>query len=201
MYLFCSIFRNGWLLGPPTCSQTGCFFRSSCHSGCTVLANREGWRVAGDLVPQEAPDNSWCWVFVYLYNVVKRTLKQELQVKETSGKRDRVEFDQHALLHHKAVLHHTLPPLPLHFLLIIILLLPRLLILLLFLLFKEAWKASWPLSSPAGTSSSPRSKLLTGFKLFTSCKIVTGITRLWFSDICNPDRIWRTHIKIKQQKN
>ena len=34
------------------------FFRSSCHSGCTVLANREGWRVAGDLVPQEAPDNS-----------------------------------------------------------------------------------------------------------------------------------------------
>ena len=34
------------------------FFRSSCHSGCTVLANREGWQVAGDLVPQEAPDNS-----------------------------------------------------------------------------------------------------------------------------------------------
>ena len=24
----------------------------------TVLANREGWPVAGDLVPQEAPDNS-----------------------------------------------------------------------------------------------------------------------------------------------
>ena len=34
------------------------FFRSSCHSGCTVLANREEWRVAGDLMPQEAPDNS-----------------------------------------------------------------------------------------------------------------------------------------------
>ena len=34
------------------------FFISSCHSGCTVLANREGWRVAGDLVPQETPDNS-----------------------------------------------------------------------------------------------------------------------------------------------
>ena len=34
------------------------FFRSSCHSGCTDLANREGLQVAGDLVPQEAPDNS-----------------------------------------------------------------------------------------------------------------------------------------------
>ena len=33
------------------------FVESSCHSGCTVLANREGWRVEGDLVPQEAPDN------------------------------------------------------------------------------------------------------------------------------------------------
>ena len=33
-------------------------FFSSCHSTCTVLANREGWRVAGDLVPQEAPDHS-----------------------------------------------------------------------------------------------------------------------------------------------
>ena len=29
------------------------FFRSSCHRGCTVLANREGWQVAGELVPQE----------------------------------------------------------------------------------------------------------------------------------------------------
>ena len=26
------------------------FFRSSCHRGCTVLANREGWRVAGELI-------------------------------------------------------------------------------------------------------------------------------------------------------
>ena len=34
------------------------FERSSCHNGCAVMANREGWRVAGDLVPQEAPDNS-----------------------------------------------------------------------------------------------------------------------------------------------
>ena len=33
-------------------------FRSYCHSVCTVLANREGWEVADDLVPQEAPDNS-----------------------------------------------------------------------------------------------------------------------------------------------
>ena len=34
------------------------FFLSSCHSGCTGLANREVWQVSGDLVPQEAPDNS-----------------------------------------------------------------------------------------------------------------------------------------------
>ena len=34
------------------------FFISSCHSGCTVLVNMEGWHVTGDLVPQEAPGNS-----------------------------------------------------------------------------------------------------------------------------------------------
>ena len=32
-----------------------CLQRSSCHSGCTVLANREGGQEAGYLVPQEAP--------------------------------------------------------------------------------------------------------------------------------------------------
>ena len=32
-------------------------------------------------------------------------MKQELQVKEILGKRDQGEFNQHALLHHKAVLH------------------------------------------------------------------------------------------------
>ena len=55
--------------------------------------------MAGDLVPQEAqeiPDfGSLCISTVWLFNffLVKRTLKQELQVKETSGKRDRGEFD------------------------------------------------------------------------------------------------------------
>ena len=34
------------------------FIRSSCNSGCIYLENREGWRVAGDLVHQEAPDHS-----------------------------------------------------------------------------------------------------------------------------------------------
>ena len=39
--------------------QTGwTFSESSCHSSYTVLANRAGWRVAGDLVPRESPDNS-----------------------------------------------------------------------------------------------------------------------------------------------
>ena len=47
----------------------------------------------------------------------------------------RGKFCQHALLHHQAVLHYTLPPLPLHLLLIIIILLLLLIILLLFLLF------------------------------------------------------------------
>jgi hypothetical protein len=76
---------------------------------------------------------------MWLFNLilVKRTLKQELQVKKTSGQRDRGKFNQHALLHHQAVLHYTLPPLPLHLLLIII-------ILLLLLLFKVVWKACRP---------------------------------------------------------
>ena len=48
---------------------------------------------------------SLCIFTMWLFNffLVKRTLRQELQVKETSGKRDRGEFDQHALLHHQAV--------------------------------------------------------------------------------------------------
>ena len=55
-------------------------------------------------------------------------------MKETGGKRDRGNFYQHVLLHHQALLHYTLPPLPLHLLLLIILLLLLLLILLLLLL-------------------------------------------------------------------
>ena len=50
------------------------FLRSFCHSGCTVLANRAGWQVADDLMPLEAPDNSWYWVFVYLEHVVVQLL-------------------------------------------------------------------------------------------------------------------------------
>ena len=68
---------------------------------------------------------------------MKKTLKQELQVKETSGKRDQGEFDQHDLLCHLSVLHYTLPPLPPHLLLIIIIILLLLLNLLLLLLFKS----------------------------------------------------------------
>ena len=30
--------------------------------------------MAGDLVYQEAPDNSWCWVFVHLYSMVVKLL-------------------------------------------------------------------------------------------------------------------------------
>ena len=80
------------------------------------------------------------WLFQFF--LVKRTLKQELPVKETSGKRDQVEFDKHALLHYQAVLQYTLPSLLLHLLLIIIILFLLLLILLLLLLFKEVLTAS-----------------------------------------------------------
>ena len=83
---------------------------------------------------------------MWLFNIilVKITLKQELQVKETKGKRDRGKFYQHALLHDQAILHYTLPPLPLHLLLIIIIIVLLLLVLLLLLLFKEVRKASRP---------------------------------------------------------
>ena len=78
---------------------------------------------------------STMWLFKFF--LVKRTMKQELQVEETSGKRDQREFYQHTLLHHQTVLQYTLSPLPIHLLLIFIILLLLLLILLLLLLFKE----------------------------------------------------------------
>ena len=133
-------------------------------------------------MPKEAPEihdfGSLCISTMWLFNfflLKKNTLKQELQVKETSGKRNRGKFYQHAL-HHQAVLNYTLPPLPLHLLLIIIHLL-FLLILLLLLLFKEVWKASRPsLEGPVGNalaSSSPSFQNIDRFKLFRSYKIVT----------------------------
>ena len=82
---------------------------------------------------------STMWLFNFF--LVKRNLKQELQVKETCGER---EFNQLATLHHKAVLRYTLPLLPLHLLLIIIILLLLLLTLLMHLLFMEVWKAFRP---------------------------------------------------------
>jgi hypothetical protein len=82
---------------------------------------------------------STMWLFNFF--LVKRNLKQELQVKEICGKR---EFNQLAILHHKAVLRYTLAPLPLHLLLIIIILLLLLLTLLMLLHFKEVWKAFRP---------------------------------------------------------
>ena len=47
---------------------------------------------------------------------MERTLKQELQGKETNGKRHQGECDHHALFHHQAVLHILLiPHIPLSF--------------------------------------------------------------------------------------
>ena len=90
------------------------------------------------------------WLFNFF--LVKRTLRQELQVQETtSGKMNRGEFDQHALLHHQAVLHYTLPPLPLHLLLIIRILLLLILFLILLLLLRRFGKPPGPPSSPSET--------------------------------------------------
>ena len=50
-------------------------------------------------VPQEAPVGCLCISKMWLFNffLVKRTLKQELQGKEESVKKDQGEFDHHAL--------------------------------------------------------------------------------------------------------
>ena len=118
------------------------------------------WQVSWCLRrPQIVHDvGSVCISTMWLFNFFlgKRTLKQELQVKETRGKRDQGEFNQHAILCHQAVLRYTLPPLPLHLLLIIIillllLLLLLLLILLLLLLLSRFGKPPGPPSSLAGT--------------------------------------------------
>ena len=75
-YLSCNVFEGG--LVPWTITM--CLDRldclgSSCHSGYTVLANRAGWRVAGDLVPWESTDN----YDVRSILLGKKTLKHELQ--------------------------------------------------------------------------------------------------------------------------
>ena len=62
---------------------------------------------------------------------MERTLKQELQGKDTSSKRAKGEFHNHALLHNQAIL--LFPHFPLHLLLLIIIHLFLLLILLLLL--------------------------------------------------------------------
>ena len=113
------------------------------------------WQVSWCLRrPQIVHDvGSVCISTMWLFNFFlgKRTLKQELQVKETRGKRDQGEFNQHAILRHQAVLRYTLPPRPLHLLLIIIILLLLHLILLQLLLLRRFGKPPGPPSSPAGT--------------------------------------------------
>ena len=108
---------------------------------------------------------SLCISMMWLLNffLAEITLKQELQGKETIGKRNQGEFGHHALFHHQAVLHILLvPPLSLHLLLIIRILLLLLLILLLLLLLHEVQKASrpyllscWDLQGPGMSAYSP----------------------------------------------
>ena len=45
----------------------------------------------------------------------------------------------------------------------------------------------------------PGSKIMTGLKLFTSYKLVTDVTIHWFSDVCHPDKTWRTNIKTEKR--
>ena len=40
----------------------------------------------------------------------------------------------------------------------------------------------------------PCSKIMTCLKSFTSYKILTGFTWLWYSDVCHSDRTWRNNI-------
>ena len=50
------------------------------------------------------------WLFNFFF--LERSPKQEVQGKETTGKRDQGEFDNHALLLHQDVLHILLIPPP-----------------------------------------------------------------------------------------
>ena len=76
---------------------------------------------------------STIWLFNFF--LLERTLKKDLQGKETSGKSYQGLFDHHALLYHQGILHMILiPPLPLHILFIITILLLLLLSLLLLLI-------------------------------------------------------------------
>ena len=51
---------------------------------------------------------STMWLFNFF--LVKRTLKQELQVKETSGKKDQGEFDQHGSTRPSSTIPYLLFP-------------------------------------------------------------------------------------------
>ena len=67
-YLSCSIFWGRlaqWITN--MCFDSLGILNFFCHIGYTVLANRAGWQVAGDLLHQESLDNS-CWDFAYIYD-------------------------------------------------------------------------------------------------------------------------------------
>ena len=201
-YMSCCIFKGR--LAPWT---TDVFGQSglSWEVPATVVAlffqtwQGDKWQV--DLVPHEAQYISYCWslciskMWLLYFFLVERIMKQELQGKETSGKRDQGGFDHHALLHPQAVLHILLiPPLILH------LLLPPPSSSSFFsssssslsFSFRRFGRPQGPPFSPSRTCRtdpgvsaynpglllSKGSKKLIDFKLFTSYKIVTGITTL-----------------------
>ena len=100
-------------------------------------------------------------------------------------------------------------------LLLIIIVLLLFLPVLIFLPLFQVWFGKPPghPSSPAGplgqalgylhtrlATFSPGSKIMTCLKLFTSYKIVTGNTRLWFSSICHSEKI-RTNMNKKWKRN
>ena len=106
-----------------------------------------------------------------------------------------------------------IPLLPLHLLLLINILFFLIPILLLLPYFRRFGRPPGLPLSPTGTCRTGSgmseympglrlpsgSKIKTGLKLFTSYKIMTGITRFWFSDVCYPDKTSKTNIKTEKE--
>ena len=198
-YLSCSIFfRNGWLHLSPTCALDRLFFLEVLAT-VVALFWQQGkggeWQVIWCLSrPQIIHDFGYfCISIMWLFNffLVKRTFKQELQVpKGTRGNLTNMPSSTTRL-------SSTIP----------YLLFPSISYSSSSSSFFSSSSSSCssslrrfhkprdPPPSPAGTCKtgtgfSPRFQNIDSFffKLYTSYKIVTVITRLLFSDLCSPDR-------------
>ena len=156
---------------------------------------------------------SFCISTMWLFNsfLVERTLRQELQRKKKSDKRDQGEFDNHGL---PAYPTHPSPSTPSPY------------SSSSFSFFSSSSSSSFsssirrlgrppgPASSPAGTCRTgtgmsayrpgllipPGSKIMTGLIICTSYTIVTANSRLWFSYVFYSYRTWKNNLKFKKTK-